>query len=96
MSKEVRYDDVHIVHVVIDFVMFTAIQKRFRIPDRFRLLSGRKGHLNEIRPVTPNAKGCEDCLKIGDSWIHLQLMPELPACRLLRFLQKQACDQALS
>ena len=46
MSKEVRYDDIHIVHVVIDFVMFTAIQKRFRIPDRFRLLSGRKGDDN--------------------------------------------------
>ena len=25
-------------------------------------------HLSEIRSVTPSAEGCEDCLKIGDSW----------------------------
>jgi hypothetical protein len=29
-------------------------------------------HLNEIKDVTPSADGCEDCLKIGDSWIHLR------------------------
>lgn len=23
--------------------------------------------------VTPSADGCEDCLKIGDSWVHLRL-----------------------
>ena len=32
-------------------------------------------HLNEIkediRPVTP--EGCEECLKMGDSWVHLRL-----------------------
>jgi uncharacterized UBP type Zn finger protein len=30
-------------------------------------------HVSQIRPVTPSAKGCEDCLKIGDSWVHLRL-----------------------
>ena len=30
-------------------------------------------HLKEINPVTPSAKGCEDCLKIGDTWVHLRL-----------------------
>ena len=30
-------------------------------------------HLGQIRQVTPSAKGCEDCLKIGDSWVHLRL-----------------------
>lgn len=30
-------------------------------------------HVTEIRPVVPSAKGCEDCLKIGSSWVHLRL-----------------------
>lgn len=30
-------------------------------------------HLGQIRPVTPSAKGCEDCLKTGDAWVHLRL-----------------------
>src|SRR5438876_934526 len=30
-------------------------------------------HLNQIRNVTPSAQGCEDCLKTGDTWVHLRL-----------------------
>ena len=30
-------------------------------------------HLDQIKPVTPSADGCEDCLKIGDTWVHLRL-----------------------
>ncbi|HVQ57153.1 MAG TPA: UBP-type zinc finger domain-containing protein [Pyrinomonadaceae bacterium] len=30
-------------------------------------------HLAEIRDVTPSAEGCEDCLKIGGTWVHLRL-----------------------
>ncbi len=30
-------------------------------------------HLAEIREVAPSANGCEDCLKIGDEWVHLRL-----------------------
>src|ERR1700747_1408814 len=33
-------------------------------------------HINQIRPVTPSAPGCEDCLRIGDSWVHLRLCLE--------------------
>ncbi len=29
-------------------------------------------HLNQIRDVTPSAQGCEDCLKTGDTWVHLR------------------------
>ncbi len=29
-------------------------------------------HLDQIRDVTPSAQGCEDCLKTGDSWVHLR------------------------
>ncbi len=30
-------------------------------------------HLDQIRNVTPSAHGCEDCLAIGDTWVHLRL-----------------------
>ncbi len=33
-------------------------------------------HLDQIRQVTPSANGCEDCLRIGDTWVHLRLCLE--------------------
>ena len=30
-------------------------------------------HLKAMREVAPSAKGCEDCLKTGDTWVHLRL-----------------------
>jgi uncharacterized UBP type Zn finger protein len=36
-------------------------------------MAQRCEHLAQIEPVTPGAKGCEDCLKTGDRWVHLRL-----------------------
>ena len=30
-------------------------------------------HLGTIRDVTPGSKGCAECLKAGDTWVHLRL-----------------------
>lgn len=30
-------------------------------------------HLDSIRDVSPNTAGCEECLKLGDRWVHLRL-----------------------
>ena len=30
-------------------------------------------HLDQVRPVTPSAEGCEDCVRIGGRWVHLRL-----------------------
>jgi len=30
-------------------------------------------HLDMIRDVVPSAPGCEDCLRIGSTWVHLRL-----------------------
>jgi uncharacterized UBP type Zn finger protein len=30
-------------------------------------------HLSQIHKVTPSARGCEECLKMGDTWVHLRL-----------------------
>jgi len=29
-------------------------------------------HLEHIHDVRPSGDGCEDCLKIGDIWVHLR------------------------
>ena len=33
-------------------------------------------HLNQIRKVTPRTQGCEECLKMGGTWVHLRLCLE--------------------
>jgi uncharacterized UBP type Zn finger protein len=30
-------------------------------------------HLKQIKDVAPRTDGCEECLKIGDDWVHLRL-----------------------
>jgi uncharacterized UBP type Zn finger protein len=30
-------------------------------------------HMNQIRDIKPSSRGCEDCLKIGDTWVHLRM-----------------------
>ncbi len=30
-------------------------------------------HLDQIRDVTPSARGCEECLRSGDTWLHLRM-----------------------
>jgi uncharacterized UBP type Zn finger protein len=30
-------------------------------------------HLDTIRDVRPNTPGCEECLKAGDTWVHLRM-----------------------
>ncbi len=29
-------------------------------------------HLDQIHDVQPSAQGCENCLRIGDTWVHLR------------------------
>jgi len=30
-------------------------------------------HLDEVADVRPSSPGCEDCLRIGDWWVHLRM-----------------------
>jgi uncharacterized UBP type Zn finger protein len=30
-------------------------------------------HLDQIQNLSPSTDGCEECLKMGDSWVHLRL-----------------------
>jgi uncharacterized UBP type Zn finger protein len=29
-------------------------------------------HLDKINDVEPSAEGCEECLQMGDTWVHLR------------------------
>jgi uncharacterized UBP type Zn finger protein len=33
-------------------------------------------HIKNTKKVKPHSKGCEECLKMGDSWVHLRLCLE--------------------
>jgi hypothetical protein len=54
-------------------------QDQFTSPARAELRTTRVGmskactHLATIRDVTPSARGCEECLKIGSPWVHLRI-----------------------
>jgi hypothetical protein len=40
-----------------------------------RLMSVMRGectHLDRIKNVEPSAEGCEECLQMGDTWVHLR------------------------
>jgi len=30
-------------------------------------------HLDQVKPVRPKTKGCEECLKTGDRWVEIRL-----------------------
>lgn len=30
-------------------------------------------HLDQVHDVAPHTHGCEECLKVGQSWVHLRL-----------------------
>ncbi|HEY3307271.1 MAG TPA: UBP-type zinc finger domain-containing protein [Desulfuromonadaceae bacterium] len=34
---------------------------------------GKCSHLEQVKAIQPKTSGCEECLKSGDSWVHLRL-----------------------
>ena len=38
-----------------------------------RIMTAKCRHLDSIKHVTPSARGCEECLKIGSTWVHLRI-----------------------
>jgi uncharacterized UBP type Zn finger protein len=37
-----------------------------------RILRRECTHLDQINDVKPGAEGCEECLQMGDTWVHLR------------------------
>ncbi len=49
----------------------SQIQERLRSLLPWFLQRGQEcSHVQLIQDVTPSADGCEDCLKIGYTWVH--------------------------
>jgi uncharacterized UBP type Zn finger protein len=40
---------------------------------RLRGSSHRCDHTDQIHDVTPDSEGCEQCLALGDTWVHLRM-----------------------
>jgi uncharacterized UBP type Zn finger protein len=38
----------------------------------FRRSIKRCTHMNQIRAVEPGTRGCEECMQMGDTWVHLR------------------------
>jgi hypothetical protein len=38
----------------------------------FRSFTRRCTHTDQIRDVEPSGQGCEECLEVGDTWVHLR------------------------
>ncbi|MGH8986480.1 MAG: UBP-type zinc finger domain-containing protein [Acidimicrobiia bacterium] len=36
-------------------------------------MPGACAHIDQTQAVEPHSDGCEDCLAIGDTWVHLRL-----------------------
>lgn len=36
-------------------------------------MANKCNHIDQIRRVSANTKGCEECLKTGDTWVHLRM-----------------------
>lgn len=37
------------------------------------LYSKKCSHMKLIQEVSPNTQGCEECLAMGDTWVHLRM-----------------------
>jgi hypothetical protein len=38
-----------------------------------QLETRRCAHTGQARAVSPSAQGCEECLAMGDTWVHLRI-----------------------
>ncbi|BCS55633.1 ubiquitin carboxyl-terminal hydrolase 14 [Geobacter sp. SVR] len=36
-------------------------------------MAGQCSHLEEVKRPQPRTSGCEECLKTGETWVHLRL-----------------------
>ena len=55
----------------------------------FDLLQGEQcSHTDQIRDVEASAQGCEDCMGMGETWVHLR------KCMICGYVG--CCDQSLN
>ena len=55
-----------------DAVLIATPEYDYAIPDPERRTMEQCTHSDQIRDVQPSAQGCEECLEIGNTWVHLR------------------------
>ena len=59
---------------VIGCIFAVAIIASKLVPDRTMQRSAVVcSHTDQIKDVAPKSQGCEECLKLGDRWVHLRM-----------------------
>jgi monovalent cation:H+ antiporter-2, CPA2 family len=54
-------------------VMARRIDTEKRVDLKSKVSAAVCSHLADVHPVLPSANGCEECLKMGDTWVHLRI-----------------------
>jgi hypothetical protein len=76
--------------IAIGCILGIAIAASKLLPERGgQPASAPCSHLDQINHVTPASQGCEECLRIGDRWVHLRMCLTCSHGRL-RQLEEQA------
>ena len=50
--------------------LLTSIRKHISLGKQVQLDCS---HRDQIQDVSPSAEGCEECLAVGDTWVHLRM-----------------------
>ena len=59
--------------VALATALATALVRTAGASQREELPAVSCTHLAQIAPVTASSRGCEECLRLGDRWVHLRL-----------------------
>jgi hypothetical protein len=51
-------------------------------------------HLDSIKLTRPTKHVCEDCVKIGDTWVHLRMCPTCGHVGCCDSSKKSTCEKA--
>jgi uncharacterized UBP type Zn finger protein len=64
--------------LVIDSAAGAAANTKIEAGEEIEIMAKTScGHVKDhVKSVKPSAKGCEDCLKTGDTWVHLRMCLE--------------------
>jgi K+:H+ antiporter len=70
LFREVALDPLALAEATADTRTMVDTERTFELHPSPR---AHCRHVGQIRRVTPSARGCEDCLRIGDTWVHLRI-----------------------
>jgi uncharacterized UBP type Zn finger protein len=64
---------IHSVRLLREMPNFARCGTRESKPKEEATVMDACSHVKDIKTVKPSANGCEECLKMGDEWVHLRM-----------------------